>query len=323
MQKNKRLYLHVVCTSLICIVFGFNSVSAEVLNLNLAIQNAQSACSGISDAMSDLKKMAGINTAVTAVGTVAGGVALGTGIAKKNVDQEQQELKEKVARLVAAKKDVPIEQLTIADEKTFIQQIQGTIRGLSDETNQDIVRIEELERKSKTLGHIRTGTLATNTATNVAGTLIASTNKVDGDLKSKISNCISAVQDLTNAKLAAKVEGTATETDLTRVDKIVAHCRDWEVVDLESINKRATGAAISSGVGIGTGVVGTITSAVANTDATRKGDEQKEKNLNTTANVMAGVSTVASATATVFNAIQISAIKKAAIVADECEGALR
>ena len=36
--------------------------------------------------------MAGINTAVTAVGTVAGGVALGTGIAKANVDVRAEEL---------------------------------------------------------------------------------------------------------------------------------------------------------------------------------------------------------------------------------------
>ena len=91
---------------------------------------------------------------------------------------------------------------------------------------------------------------------------------------------------------------------------------------MKPINRRATGAALASGIGIGTGVVGTITSSVANTNKIRLGDEQKEKNLNTTANVMSGASTAASATATIFNATQISAIKKLTAVAETCEGAL-
>jgi hypothetical protein len=55
----------------------------------------------------------------------------------------------------------------------------------------------------------------------------------------------------------------------------------------------------------------------------REGDANKEKNLNTAANVLAGGTTVASGVATVFNATQISAIKRAAAVADGCERALR
>ena len=49
----------------------------------------------------------------------------------------------------------------------------------------------------------------------------------------------------------------------------------------------------------------------------------KEKNLNTAANVLAGGTTAASLSGTIFNATQISAIKRAATVADECEGALK
>ena len=297
---------------------------AEILSLDDALSVARNACAGIGDDLSDLKRMAGINTAVTAVGTVSGGVALGTGIAKSRTDKEQQELKDKVAKLIAEKSDVPIEHLEIADESAFREQILSVIQndGL-DELSEDMKRIEELEQKSKNLGNIRTGTLAVSTATNVAGTVIAARNKVDEDLETRINNCISAVKDLSNAKLAAKMEGVATEEEISQADKIIANCRDWDTVDLKTINKRAKGAAISSGIGAGTGIVGTITSAVANTDATRNGDEQKEKKLNTTANVMAGASTAASAMATIFNATQISAIKKAATVADACEEALQ
>ena len=55
-----------------------------------------------------MKKMAGITTAVTGVGTVAGGVALGTGLAKVGVDKEIEELESQIARLIAERGDVPI-----------------------------------------------------------------------------------------------------------------------------------------------------------------------------------------------------------------------
>ena len=57
--------------------------NAEPLLLNDALNVARVACSGIGDSLSELKTKAGINTAVTGVRTVAGGVALGTGLAIK------------------------------------------------------------------------------------------------------------------------------------------------------------------------------------------------------------------------------------------------
>jgi len=66
---------------------------------------------------------------------------------------------------------------------------------------------------------------------------------------------------------------------------------------------------------------------MANTDKIRDDNtdsgKQKEKNLNTAANVLSGATTVASATATVFNATQISAIKKVATVAQKCTEVLK
>ena len=57
-------------------------------DLSAAIENVHATCGGISAELADMKKMAGITTAVTGVGTVAGGVAFGTGIAKANIDKE-------------------------------------------------------------------------------------------------------------------------------------------------------------------------------------------------------------------------------------------
>ena len=57
----------------VCFFIGMGICSAygDTTELNAQIAKTRTACSGISDAMTDLKKMAGINTAVTAVGTVA------------------------------------------------------------------------------------------------------------------------------------------------------------------------------------------------------------------------------------------------------------
>ena len=292
---------------------------AEFLPLNTAIQNAKTACSGIDDSMAHLKMMAGINTAVTAVGTVGGGVALGTGIAKTNVDKKLSGLKDKVKKLIAEKSTIFVEPLTIENEQEF----RAAIHTAALSNNPIVKQVNELEQKSKTLGNVRTGTLAASTVTNIAGTAIAATNKVDGDLEEKINKCVASIKDLSNAKLTAKVENTATDIELANADIIITACRDYEYIDIKQINNRATGAAVASGIGAGTGFVGTVTSAVANTEQTRAGDEKREKNLNTTANVMSGATTVASATATIFNATQISAIKKVAIVAETCEGALK
>lgn len=282
-------------------------------SLPIAIQNARDLCSGISSSMNNMKTKAGINTGVTAVGTVAGGVALGTGIYKAKVDEDIKSLEDLLRELSEKKSDPEFyKKIEMSDEK-----INALLVEPMEET------VSKLEKKSKTLGNVRTGTLAASTVTNIVGTAIAATNKVEADLEENIYKCTQAIKDLSQIKLAAKVEGTATDTDMATADKIVNGCRDYEMVDLKPINKRATGAAVSSGIGVGTGVVGTITSAVANSNSVRNGDYQKEKAMNTTANVMAGASTVASATATIFNATQISAIKKVVVVADTCEEALQ
>lgn len=299
-------------------LLSFNAFGAD-FDLNTAIQNTKTACSGIDDSMLNLKKMAGINTAVTAVGTVAGGVALGTGIAKKKTDAQIEQWQIILERIRENQKNNKIEYARI-DENV----LQSELAKYKNVSVSDVEsKISEATKKSKTLGNVRTGTLAASTVTNIAGTAIAATNKVDESLEEKINKCIAATKELANAKLAAKVEKTATESELAIAEKIINACRDYEYINISAINNRATGAAVASGIGVGTGFVGTITSAVANTDKTRAGDAKKEKNLNTTANVMSGASTVASATATIFNATQISAIKKVALVAEVCEGALK
>lgn len=276
-------------------------------DLSAAIENVRATCGGIGAELSDMKKMAGITTAVTGVGTVAGGVALGTGLAKANVDKE-----------IEAKEKLPL--LTIENEQAFRNKLSTYAKSINKTANTEIGLAEQ---KSKNLGNIRTGTLATATATNIAGAIMSRTNRVKGDLKQQIDECLASVKTLSNVRMQARISKTAMDADLARAENIIRACDAWTTVDVSSINNRSTGATVSAGIGAGLGLAGTITSASANSKDVRDGGDDKEKKLNTVANVLAGGTTAAGLSATIFNATQISAIKRAATVADECEGALK
>lgn len=297
------------------------SAMADSVELVTAIENVRNACGGISNELSGMKKLAGINTAVTGVGTVVGGVALGTGIAKANVDNEIEEWERILSELEAEQEKAEIV-FTVINPDDVNKALKDMKLSKIDVGG----HLDELNEQSKTLGNIRTGTMAAAGATNIAGTIIAANNRVRGDLQSQIDNCIAATKVLANVKMQARMDGDANPADLERADKIVSACQRWEMVDLSKIDNRAVGAMVSSAVGATTGIAGTITSATVNSDATRNDNtdsgKQREKNLNTASNVLAGTTTVASGAATVFNATQISAIKRASETADECEGVL-
>ncbi len=290
-------------------------------DLTAAIENVRTTCGNISNELSDLKKMAGITTAVTGVGTVAGGVALGTGIAKANVDKEIVVLEQLLEKIDTSRN---LEMITVSAVtlQNDLDEYQASIQTMSKSDLE--IKKSQAEQKSKQLGNIRTGTLATATATNIAGAVMSGTNKVKGDLKKQIEECLASVKTLSNVRMQARVDGSASDADLARAENIIRACDAWSTVDITPINNRSTGAAVSSGVGAGLGLAGTITSASANSDGVRDSDNmQKEKKLNMMANIFAGGTTAASLSATIFNATQINAIERATTVADECEEALR
>ena len=263
--------------------------------------------------------MAGINTAITGVGTGLGIGATTVGIIKSKRDKEIEDI---TAQLDAIG----------ATEIKTESQLYDVLAELMDETETekgremaDALRAEKKrkEEQSKKLGNWRTGLLAANTATNIAGAIIAAQNHTDANLQNQISKCKSAVAKLKQARAQAQLDGI----DITEATNIINACDGFNSVDISKINTRADGAKIAGIVGATTGITGTITSVAANTDATRQDDtdagKQREKNLNTASNVLAGTSTVASATATVFNATQIKAIKDVVNVAQKCTEALK
>ena len=205
------------------------------------------------------------------------------------------------------------------DPEAFAAEFESEYSSIAQQLKDYQSEIDKLTQQSKNLGNWRTGLLAGSTATNIAGAAIAGTNKVSAGLKEQIDTCIKAVDDLQQSMMQARLNGE----DITEAQSIVDACSEYKYVDVSKIDNRAKGAMISSVVGATTGLAGTITSATANSKDVRDGDSDKEKNLNTTANVLSGVTTAASATATGFNAAQISAIKKVAEVAEKCTGVLK
>lgn len=290
-------------------------VCADEASLVAALQKTYSACVGIDANLADLKKMAGINTAITGVGTGLGAGATIVGIIKSQKDELRKKLNNDLLNLK-----------NMTDQE-FLQFLGDISR--YKEYNETLEKLDEANQQSKLLGNWRTGLLAGNTATNVAGAIIAGNNRTDGDLQNQIDNCKTAISELRRARAQARIDGV----DVSEANAIISACEGFETVDISKINARAKGAMVSSIVGATTGLAGTITSGVANSESVRKdnidvsqktdADWNKEKNLNTTANILAGTSTVASATATVFNATQISAIKKVATVAEKCTEVLK
>ena len=293
-----------------------HELDAERMDLDTALQRTYITCAGIDEGLADMKKMAGINTAVSGVGT---GLAVGdavVGFSKAKLDKEIDKLEE-----MLAEKSVDQFGTSLGELDPNFAQKYGLNENLT--VSQGNSSLEEATAKSKKLGNWRTGLMAGTTATQVASAIIAAKNRVSEDLQGQVDECIASVKMLQRAIAEARMNGE----DVTEAQRIYSTCREYEYVDLSPIDKRAKGAMISSTIAAVTGGVGTVTSAMANTDATRNDNtdegKKKEKNLNTASNALAVGSGVAGATATIFNATQIAAIKKVASVSEKCTEVLK
>ena len=295
-------------------IISIFACNAYADGFDIAMANVVDNCSNISGDLNDLKKMAGINTAITGVGTATAVGATVVGIVKSSVDEKIEKILEEALKGKTQPDKVPTEaEISVALDAYFAASPKNTDRPNSKDD------FTEMSEESKTLGNWRTGLIGTSTVTNVAGAIIAGNNKSDENLQTKIDECVKSVETLKNAIGQARADGL----DVTQANQIVTECGEWRNVDLSTINDRAKGAMISSIVGAVTGAAGTVTSAMANSDGVSNGYSEKEKNLNTAANVLSGGTAVASGVATVFNATQISAVKKVVAVAEKCEETLK
>ena len=307
---------------LIFLIFLPYTAHAENLSLDDALRATWTSCVGIDKEISELKTMAGISTAVTATGTASGIAATAVGAVKSKTDKEIDELivelrqeyrNENNGNAYMPGLDEEIESFKTEFDKLWAEEA-------AIKSNEEF---QKLDKKSEKLGNWRTGLLAGNTATNIAGAVISGTNMVDVNLQDQINTCVESVKTLRKSIIQAHINGQ----DTAEAEHIASVCGEFEYVDISAINKRAKGATVSSSIGAATGLAGVVTSAIANSDNVRQGlsqdDRKKNQNLNTSANALSIGTTAASIVATTFNATQIAAINKVATVSSECTKVLQ
>lgn len=276
----------------------FAETDAEIA-LNTALGSVRTNCSGISAKMESVKKMAGIGTAVNAVGTVAGvgGVASGviknkkdietamaiggkTGavhvktetdlLLKKLKDQElSDEEKEFIERYPNIAKDIDNKAKEISnsenkDEKIKILEDESI--KLANEVKQQQYTVNEKQEKSVMAGNIRTGTFAVDAVSNVAGAIVSSKTVVDDDFIEQIKKCTESIDGLRTARTRMNMEDgpNANQQKMELSQKILNKCSEYEYVNLTPLNNLGKGAVIANSIGATTGTAATITSVLGN-----------------------------------------------------------
>ena len=209
------------------------------------------------------------------------------------------------------------------DPEEFRKQVSEILPKLSEDYAKLQQQINEETKKSKTLGHARTGLMAGATATSAisTGTSVGAIVSAD-QLVKKIEKCNADLQKLKIAKGQLEAEGGKSE----QAEIIIKNCTGYDKANVTTLKNLATANAVVSGVGTATALTGTITSAIANTDKTRNDNsvsgKKKEKNLNLVSNIFAGITAGTSATSTGLSAVQISKAKKDSEMASRCENVL-
>ena len=303
------------------------SDSATLEGLYDLYQTVQHFCGGISDRISSVSGVSKINTAVTAVGTVAAGGALAFGIAKAQTDKYIEELQKQICERGGCDPD-KVDQMS--DDEFFGNVIRPFTEAI--EADAELKRLQDEQaaeiEKSKRQGNWRTGLMVGSFGTNVASAIIAGLNRNQSDLIKQITACNAAVKNLRAARTAAIKSGINPVENpiISEFNDTLQMCGTLDVENVEKIEKRMT---VVMGTSIGGAVISAIgagTSIAANTDSVRDDDtaagKQREKNLNTTANVSAGLATATGAVGTGFNISLITLTKKLLESAEQCEDTL-
>ncbi len=278
-------------------------VREKIANLQSKISDVKSECSGIKKNLDTIFGFTTATTVASGLGTVAAGGALVTGIMKAKTDKELEDLSK----------------LSSVDLYNYALSLENEEKKT------------KLEKKSKTLGNLRTGLMAGATVTSAVstGTSIGATVNAD-KLAKKMSDCNQKLYELRIAK--SELEALESSDKLAveigeNATKILGACTGYNKNNINTVKNKMTASAIISGIGTATGATGTITSAMANSKKVREDDsvkgKKKEKNLNLTANIMAGITTGTSLSTTVISATAIADAKKDSKMAEECEAVLK
>lgn len=297
----------------LCLMFTPCVGRADALDeLDGAIQNAIDQCSEVTKVLNRLKNNATLSAILSGASTVGMGATIGSGIALSKTDDPD-------ATDIVIKGD-PTEFPVIVDCDDTLLTRNGErweFEYINDENGKQKCQInnksaryskvarELQDKKENALDSVATVGFLTSLFGNAGSLATAMMGEKATTGQNAVQNCASAVQKLSNARLKVRVEyaNTANKNpSMERAKKIISGCRDYELLDWSKINNTKKLATVSTGVGLGTEVAALMVN---------KGQVG-----------LLGTSTAASATATVLNAVQISEIKKAIKVAEECKSAL-
>lgn len=313
----KKIYL----TALLLAVSFFECFASEneanlIQRAELYYNTTKTVCSNISDSISQISGVAKANTAISAVGTATGAGALTVGLVKTEVDSRIQDLTEQLCDLGACDSN-SIQNMS--DEQVL--QAATTISEISKISEE----IKTKEKQSKTLGDWRTGLIAGNVATNIATAIIAGVNKDKSDLIQQIQACNESVKQTNNIYQELKKAGVNPIVNpiVNKLDSIVTRCVNLSIEDIEEIEKKMTAVMGTSIAGAAIGTAGVTVSASANSATIRNGDENKEKTLNTTANVLSGVGAATSVVGLGLSASMINTAKDMIKQSERCEEVLK
>lgn len=320
------MYKILAILSLFVASTSFGATSDLIQSAEELFEATKIVCSGVSDEISKVSNVSKANTAVTSVGTVAAGGALAAGIMKSKEEKEIEELVDNICRVGGCEAD--------------------TVRNMPlDQFYNDVVknmaRIAELQKKidrSKQLGNWRTGLMAGTIGTNLASAIMAGVNKNQSDLIQHIETCNEMVKSVgeVSAQLQAAGVNPVEAPIVKKLNNVKTWCSQINVGDVEKIEKRMKGVMGTSIAGVVIGGVGTAVSAKANSDKytdaqnraaftneENKAELQKGKNLNTTANIMAGANVATGLVETGLNISLIKLTKNLMGQAERCEEVLQ
>lgn len=313
-----RFGLFIVLCFLPCISFG--NTDEIVSRAEQLYKATKTVCSGISDEISHITNISVANTAVSAVGTASAGGALAAGLAKSNEDKEIEKL---VNKICDAGGCTPDGIANMSNEEFFNQVMQPMA---------EIKQLQARMQKSKQLGNWRTGLMAGTIGTNVATAVMSGLNIEQSDLMQHIDACnrmISAVKDI-QRELKMHAVSPLENSVVSKLDNVTTWCTPINQTDIEKIENRMKGVLAVSVTGGTIGIVGTATSASANSNkytdkklSLTPTEKQQEKALNTTANIMAGANIATGATEVGLNISLINLTKKLLAQSKRCEEVLK
>ena len=331
------------------------SLITSLSELAKSVNDAKSVCGNISDKLSTIFGLNIATTVSSGAGTLSAGGALGVGIAKAVKDGKIAE-KEKELERLSHLADALNENSSIDDIKKVYDLLQGQVM---EQTNQLKEEIAKDTKQSKILGHVRTGLMAGATVTSGVSTATSIASSITAhEVAEDMAACSRKLADVASYKSAVELAKEDLESkwnefkpfldnkaeyetyknaeiqendnykdnaskDIRQAEAIVKDCRYFNVNDISAIKAMSTANAVVSGVGTLTGIAGTTTSILANTNKVRDDNSQKgkktEQGLNIASNILAGITTGTSGASTVIGGISIAKVKELVDKAKKCE----